>query len=84
MLLVQKWDFPWEMRYLAPKYYRAKTNEKKWFDIYIGGTPGPETKETHKTPFSNDDNTLSVPDPTQGLGDTNVVSLELIQTDSGG
>lgn len=75
-------DFPLGIRIFSSDMNRAETNEKK-FDIYIGGTPGPETKET-QTPFSNDDTALCVPDPTQSLGDTHVVRLELIQTDGGG
>lgn len=49
-------------------------------DIYIGETP--ETKKEPKQPFSN--SSLCVPDPTQGLGDTDVVRLKLVKTNRGG
>lgn len=51
-------------------------------DIYIGETPAKQTKS--KTTFSNNDSALCLPDPAQGLRDTNVVGLELVQTNGGG
>lgn len=50
-------------------------------DIYIGETP-PEQKKSKAT-FSND-SALCVPDPAQGLGDTDIVGLEFVQTNGGG
>lgn len=43
-----------------------------------------QNKRKPRQPFSNDDSALCVPDPAQGLGETDVVGLKLVQTDRGG
>lgn len=60
---------------------RAETNEKS-DDIYIGETPA--TTEQIKTTLFENDSALCVPDSAQGLGETDVVGLELVQTDGSG